>query len=85
MLMLWCMLTTVPRSKKTSPPPSPSEPTQINLKLSAELLGAVDALVEEVNQRRPWPKMTRSDLIRELLSKAVEERPGWLLGQSDAE
>lgn len=81
--MPWCMLAVVPRPKKASPPPSPAEPTQINLKLSAELLGAVDALVEEANQRRPWPKMTRSDLIRELLSKAVEERPVWLLGDAE--
>lgn len=80
------MLAAVPRPKKAPPAPSPAEPTQINLKISAELLGAVDALVEEANRRRPWPKMTRSDLIREVLSKAVEDRPAWLLGDaSDAE
>ena len=78
------MLAIVPR-KKPAAPASPSEPVQINLKMSAELLEAIDGLVEKINRARPWPKMTRSDLIRTVMDRTTREPPDWLLGAPDAE
>lgn len=69
------MLATVPRPKK---PAAADGPTQINLKLPDELLAAIDGWVADINQRRPWPRMTRSDLIRIVMGRAVQERPDWL-------
>lgn len=60
-------------------------PIQTAFRLPTELLEGLDALVERVNEHRPWPKMTRSDLVRLVLSKTVEEPPEWLLGAPDAE
>lgn len=78
------MMTSVAKAKSRSSPrsaPQPEGPAQINMKLPHELLEAMDNMVEEINQRRPWPKMTRSDLIRLVVGRALEERPGWLMGE----
>ena len=63
--------------------PTPEGPAQLNMKLPHELLEAMDALVDEINQRREWPKMTRSDLIRLVVGRAIKERPEWLLGAEE--
>lgn len=81
------MLSAVPKPK----PPSSTKATaadkghvQTAFRLPTELLDGVDALVDEINETRPWPKMTRSDLVRLVLAKAIEERPDWLMGSSGA-
>ncbi len=43
----------------------------------------MDGLVGEINDRREWPKMTRSDLIRLVMGRAIKERPEWLLGPDE--
>ena len=69
------------KPRQQAPAAAPSDAvTQLNMRLPVELLEAMDGLVEEINQRRPWPKMTRSDLIRIVVGKAIEDRPDWLLG-----
>lgn len=77
------MLAAVPKAKprQTRPSPPSDGVTQLNMRLPVELLEAMDSMVEEINQRRPWPKMTRSDLIRLVVGRALEERPIWLLGE----
>jgi hypothetical protein len=68
------MLAIVPKPKA-----SPAEPTlvQTNLRLPPALIEHLDSWVEELNQGRSWPKMTRSDLIRGVLAWAAKERPDW--------
>jgi hypothetical protein len=61
----------------------PGGPAQLNLKLPHHLLQAMDDLVDEINGSREWPKMTRSDLIRLVVGRAIKERPGWLLGSEE--
>lgn len=68
---------------KTAAPATPGH-TQTAFRLPNDLLDGLDALVDEVNRRRPWPKTTRSDLVRMVIAKAIEERPEWLLGQDAA-
>ncbi len=53
------------------------------MKLPHHLLQAMDDLVDEINGSREWPKMTRSDLIRLVVGRAIKERPGWLLGSEE--
>jgi hypothetical protein len=48
-------------------------PVQINLRISKALLDRVDTRIEKANEKRHWPKLTRSDLIRELLEKYVDD------------
>lgn len=83
----WCMLATVPKPKqspKQSPkPPAPQGHTQTAFRLPNELLEQLDAIVEAANLAQPWPKMTRSDLVRLVLTKVIEERPDWLPGGTD--
>lgn len=74
------MLATVPKPK--SPAPSTGS-TQINLKLPEELLEAIDGWVADINRERPWPKMTRSDVIRIVMGWAAKERPGWVAKGTD--
>lgn len=65
----------VPKPK--APPKAPSDPglIQTAFRLPPELLERLDAWVDELNESRPWPKMTRSDLVRIVLSRAADERP----------
>jgi hypothetical protein len=54
------------------------------MKLPVELLEAIDDMVEEINENREWPKMTRSDVIRLVMGRAIKERPAWLLGEGSS-
>ena len=65
------------------PAPQADGPAQLNMKLPHELLQSMDALVEEINGTRDWPKMTRSDLIRLVVGRAIKERPSWLMGAEE--
>lgn len=58
---------------------SAAEPglVQTNLRLPPALLEQLDAWVEQLNETRSWPKVTRSDLIRGVLTWAAQERPDW--------
>jgi hypothetical protein len=60
--------------KRTSEPdPAPAgRLIQMNIRIPPTLIGALDAIVERRNRTRGWPKLTRSDLIRDLLERAVE-------------
>jgi hypothetical protein len=76
------MLATVTKPKaKPSKPSVADEPAlvQTAFRLPPHLLEGLDGLVEQVNQSRPWHKMTRTDLIRLLLTKVIDEKPDWLL------
>lgn len=46
----------------------------INLRLPEELLAEIDQQVEKANQSGGWPKLTRTDLIRNTLADAAK---GW--------
>ena len=53
-------------------------PVQINLRVSEAKVDALDAWVEEINARRGWPKITRTDVLRKLLDWGLKERPAWV-------
>lgn len=65
--------------------PTKSNLTPFTMRMPDEILQGLDAWVEELNEGRVLGKVTRSDLIRLILSRAIEERPAWLLGKPDAE
>jgi len=69
------MLATVSKPKTAQAEPGL---VQTAFRLPPDLLVELDAVVEEVNAARPWPKMTRSDLVRIALGKMLKERPDWL-------
>ena len=50
----------------------------MNIRISAEQLEQLDAWLEEINANRGWPKLTRTDVIRNLLARGLEERPAWV-------
>lgn len=68
------MLATVPKPKT---PAADAGLVQTNLRLPPTLLEQLDVWVEELNQTRTWPRVTRSDLIRGVLIWAAKERPDW--------
>ena len=81
------MLATVPKPAKPAKPPTNAKAAppdrghvQTAFRLPNELLEGLDALVERANEHRPWPKLTRSELVRLVLTHAVEEPPAWLVG-----
>jgi len=47
----------------------------MNVRMPVGLLRQLDAWLAEENEKRAWPKMSRSDLVRVILEKAVKERP----------
>lgn len=67
-------------SPKTRPrkPPVRQDPIQVNIRISPEHLERLDAWLEEINAARGWPKLTRTDVIRNLLARGLEERPEWM-------
>lgn len=52
---------------------------QTAFRLPPHLIDGLDGLVDQVNALRPWHKMTRTDMVRLLLTKVIDERPEWLL------
>lgn len=50
-------------------------PVQLNLRVSPEMASALDQWVKEINAARTWPKLTRTDVLRELLERGLRERP----------
>lgn len=66
-----CYMQTVAATKT----PARNEPIQVNVRLSARQVEELDAWLEEINAERGWPKLTRTDVIRNLLDKALRERP----------
>lgn len=48
------------------------------MRLPQSVIDDLDAWVEELNKERGWPKLTRTDLIRNILSGALRERPDWV-------
>lgn len=80
------MLAVVPKPPKSSKAPkSTPEPSLIQtaFRLPPELLERLDAMVDGMNEARPWPKMTRSDLVRIILNHTLDERPVWLVGDAE--
>lgn len=60
--------------------PVPQEEDQLvpfNFRIPKSLVDRLDVWVEEQNQGRSWPKLTRSALIRGVLDWAERERPDW--------
>ena len=66
-----CYMQTVAATKT----PARNEPIQVNVRLSARQVEELDAWLAEINAERGWPKLTRTDVIRNLLDKALRERP----------
>ena len=50
-------------------------PVQLNLRVSPEMAEALDQWVREINEARTWPRVTRTDVLRELLERGLRERP----------
>ena len=68
-------------AKKRAPPkpepetPNPAELRPFNVRLPIGLVADVDAWLEDDNKKRRLTQRTRSDLIRDLLMWAVENKP----------
>lgn len=73
------MLAIVPKPKTPKPASPEASLTQTAFRLPSDVLDGLDALVTQLNESRPWPKMTRSDLVRIILTKTLEDRPAWLV------
>lgn len=63
---------------KKATQPDPSELVPFNFRMPRGILDGLDAWVDELNEGRALGKVTRSDLIRLILSRAIEERPEWV-------
>lgn len=48
-----------------------------NLRLPREMLVALDKWQAELNSKRTFPQLTRSDLVRGVLEWATRTRPKW--------
>lgn len=60
---------------KKAAPADPSELVPFNFRMPRGILDGLDAWVDELNAGRALGKVTRSDLIRLILSRALDERP----------
>lgn len=58
--------------------PDPKAPVQLNLRVPPEMAEALDGWVGQINERRTWPRVTRTDVLRGLLEWGLKERPDWL-------
>jgi hypothetical protein len=64
--------------KKPTRKPGASEMSPFYMRLPQSVIDDLDVWVEELNKTRGWPKLTRTDLIRNILSGALRERPDWV-------
>jgi hypothetical protein len=54
------------------PPPAPRSATKITLRgLDVAVLEEIDRMVWDIRARQPWRKVSREELLRELLHRAV--------------
>ena len=68
-------MATPKRPSKKSSASAKATPTglvNINLRLPEDLLAEIDQRVESANAAGRWPKVTRTDWMREALSQAVK-------------
>ena len=65
-------------------PEGPDDLVPFTFRIPRRLVADLDRWVEELNRAQRWPKVTRSDLIRGLLSWAVVQRPDWERRADDA-
>jgi hypothetical protein len=66
--------------KHTTRKPARQEPIQVNIRLSPQQVDDLDEWLELANEARGWPKLTRTDVIRNLLAWGLRERPPWAVG-----
>lgn len=59
-------------------PPARQEPIQVNVRLAPAQVDELDQWLEKLNAARGWPKLTRTDVIRNLLAWGLAERPEWV-------
>ncbi len=63
---------------RKTPPAAPAEkaptnePFALSLRISPATVAALDAIADRENAANPWPKVTRSDLIRRALDEFVK-------------
>lgn len=55
--------------------PPKSNLTPFTMRMPDDILAGLDAWVDEMNAGRALGRVTRSDLIRAVLEKAIRERP----------
>ncbi len=60
-------------ARKQTPEPDPSELVPFNFRMPRGLIDALDERVDALNKGNPWQKINRSDLIRDILTKAMQE------------
>lgn len=66
--------------KKKKPGPEPSGLVQAQFRLPPSLLEALDAYTSKLNKGREWPKLTRADVVRGVLTWVVRTEPDWEKG-----
>lgn len=54
-------------------PPAESDLVPFNIRLPRGLIAALDARVAKINGQRKWTKINRSDLIRDLLARGIDQ------------
>lgn len=77
---LWYMQTVAPTKPTKTRTANRNEPIQVNVRLSPRQVEALDEWIEQANAERGWPKLTRTDVIRNLLAWGLTERPAWATG-----
>jgi hypothetical protein len=66
---------TVKAKKPQSHKPTDEGPVLLSARVSPETADLFDGWLDELNQARSWPKLTRSDLLRFIIERALQERP----------
>lgn len=61
-------------SPKKKPVPTREDLVQINLRLPQSLMDQLDAWIEDERAARPGITVTRTDLIRQAIYQAIEQR-----------
>jgi hypothetical protein len=55
---------------------STTQPASVLLRLSPDVLVALDAWLDQINAARKWPGLSRSELLRRIVERAVAQRWG---------
>lgn len=55
-----------------TPAPKRAALADLHVRLPAKLLAAVDARVRTMNAAGRWPRVTRTDLLRQVIQEAVK-------------
>ena len=70
------MLRAMPKQLPADAVPVPGGLVQSNVRMPQPALDYLDEWANDVNREAGWTKVTRSDLIRDIVLAAIEDRKG---------